>query len=92
LPFAALIDGALVTGAIDRVVFFPSQDAPQRIAFYDYKTDEINGADGVTRVVALYRTQMELYRKALCQGYGLPPAKVVGALILLARDEVARVD
>ena len=88
LPFAALVDGALVTGAIDRAVFYPSQAQPSRIAFYDFKTDAVNGGDGVERIVALYRSQMLLYHAALSQGFGLPRDRVQGHLVLLATGDV----
>ena len=88
LPFAALIDGALVTGAIDRAVFYPSQAQPERIAFYDFKTDAVNGGDAAQRVVSLYRSQMQVYHAALCQGFDLPRAQVQGHLVLLASGDV----
>jgi ATP-dependent helicase/nuclease subunit A len=56
-PFVMDYDGALMQGIID--VFWLEE---QKIVLLDYKTDRVNSAD---ELVARYKTQLELYEKAL---------------------------
>jgi ATP-dependent helicase/nuclease subunit A len=76
--FEVVLDGAWVTGVLDRVVIECDEAGrAQRAAIYDFKTDmDEEGA------LARHAGQMKLYRQAVARLTGLAPARVAAALVL----------
>lgn len=72
MPFMALVDDKLVKGIMDRVHFFPSAQAPERIVVYDFKTGHPHEENQV---------QIDLYVKVLKDIYNLE--NITGELVYL---------
>ena len=72
MPFMALVDDKLVKGIMDRVHFFPSAQAPERIVVYDFKTGHPHEENQI---------QIDLYAKVLKDIYGIED--VTGELVYL---------
>ena len=83
LPFAALVGDAVVTGRCDRVVFHPSQEKPERIEVYDFKTDQISSDNDRMRAEANYEPQLDHYRRALSAIHGVPMKKTASTLLFV---------
>ncbi len=75
-PFDVVLEDKWVTGTFDRVVIeHNTDDTPRTATIYDFKTDEIPAA-GVPQRAALYRLQMELYRRALSRILHIMPSRI----------------
>ena len=72
MPFMALIEDKLVKGIMDRVHFYPSAQAPERIVVYDFKTGHPHEENQV---------QIDLYVKVLRDIYGIED--ISGELVYL---------
>lgn len=72
MPFMALLDDKLVKGIMDRVHFFPSAQAPERIVVYDFKTGHPHEENQI---------QIDLYAKVLKDIYGIE--NITGELVYL---------
>ena len=72
MPFMALVDDKLVKGIMDRVHFFPSAQAPERIVVYDFKTGHPHEENQI---------QIDLYAKVLKDIYGIE--NITGELVYL---------
>ena len=72
MPFMALIEDKLVKGIMDRVHFYPSAQAPERIVVYDFKTGKPHEENQV---------QIDLYVKVLRDIYGIED--ITGELVYL---------
>ncbi|MBO7542492.1 UvrD-helicase domain-containing protein [bacterium] len=72
MPFMALVDEKLVKGIMDRVHFFPSAQAPERIVVYDFKTGHPHEENQI---------QIDLYAKVLKDIYGIED--ITGELVYL---------
>ena len=72
MPFMALVDDKLVKGIMDRVHFFPSAQAPERIVVYDFKTGHPHEENQI---------QIDLYAKVLKDIYGIED--ITGELVYL---------
>jgi len=100
LAFAALLPAAaddhlrhdaLLRGAMDRVVLYPSAAAPQRIEVYDFKTGRVPAGESPDEHALRYAEQLQAYRTALARGYNLSEDKVTAWVVLTACDAVCRV-
>lgn len=74
MPFMALVDDKLVKGIMDRVHFFPSAQAPERIVVYDFKTGHPHEENQV---------QIDLYVKVLKDIFNLE--NITGELVYLEK-------
>ena len=72
MPFMALIEDKLVKGIMDRVHFYPSAQAPEKIVIYDFKTGKPHEENQV---------QIDLYVKVLRDIYGIED--ITGELVYL---------
>jgi ATP-dependent exoDNAse (exonuclease V) beta subunit len=92
MPFAAVVDGTLLRGRMDRVVLGIRDGRVERAEVVDWKT----GAGGLQGAaleerIAPYRLQMQAYRGALAAMFGLPAERVTAALAFVDRGEVVEV-
>ena len=87
LPFAAIIDDKLTRGAFDRVIFYPSYSAPEKIEIIDYKTDNVQTDEEIKTAVEKYKPQMDCYKKALSESYGLDAKKITARLVFTTPEQ-----
>jgi len=73
-PFVVRDGGVVLNGIFDRVVVLPG-----RVVVQDYKTD----GDLIERIIERYRPQMQAYRRAAGQLFGVGADRVDVELILL---------
>ncbi|MCX7847225.1 MAG: UvrD-helicase domain-containing protein [bacterium] len=85
VAFSVIVREATVHGVCDRVVCFPSFAAPQRIYICDYKSDLVRDEEEQAVHRARYATQLEIYREALSEAYGLPREAVSAELLFVCR-------
>ncbi len=92
MPFAAVIDGTLVRGRMDRVVLGVRSGRVVRAEVVDWKTGA-GALDGraFEERIAPYREQMDGYRRALCAMLGLPAEAVTAVLAFPERGELVEV-
>lgn len=83
LPFATLVDEAVITGRCDRVVFYPSMEKPTRIDLFDFKTDLLASDADRGRAEARYQPQLMQYQKALAAIYHVPVKKTTAQLLFI---------
>lgn len=79
----------LWTGSIDRVVVHFEEERPVAAHVIDFKTG-YEGAD-MAAIVDGFRPQLEVYRQATAQQFGLSPDTIRMSLALLDRGEVVEV-
>jgi ATP-dependent exoDNAse (exonuclease V) beta subunit len=100
LTFAALLPAAtdertrhdaLLRGAMDRVVLYPSAAAPQRIDVYDFKTGRVPAGETPDAHAQRYAAQLQAYRAALARGYTIPCEHVRAWAVLTTCDAVCQV-
>lgn len=92
MPFAAVLDGTLVRGRMDRVVLGLRGGRVVRAEVIDWKTGapSLQGEAFAARV-APYREQMDGYRRALCAMFGLSAEAVTAVLAFPERGELVEV-
>jgi ATP-dependent exoDNAse (exonuclease V) beta subunit len=91
--FDVLLDGALISGSIDRLVLFLRRGQVVAAEVLDFKSDAIFG-DKEARVVQLidqYSAQLDCYAQAVAQIYQLPREAISTRLVLLATRQAVRV-
>ncbi|HEX6984307.1 MAG TPA: PD-(D/E)XK nuclease family protein, partial [Planctomycetaceae bacterium] len=91
--FAVPDDGAVLTGAIDRLVLMTRDGRPLAADIIDFKTDDLDTTDpaAIDRRVEHYRPQMRSYVRAICHVYGLPEERVCARLVMLGTERVVEV-
>jgi ATP-dependent helicase/nuclease subunit A len=92
--FDVLLDGALMSGSIDRLVLFRQSGRAVAADILDFKSDAVFGdARAATRrLVDLYSAQLDSYARAVSQIYELPREAIATRLVLLASREAVRVE
>ncbi len=75
--------GGLEQGAVDRLVLHGPSGAPTRATLLDFKTDRVSGPDSTRELVDRYRPQIEAYRTAVAEHFGLAMGAVDATLVLL---------
>ncbi|MFC1791734.1 PD-(D/E)XK nuclease family protein, partial [Gemmatimonadota bacterium] len=92
-PFAVRLDDTLFQGRMDRVVLMEAGGKVQEAEVLDFKTDGIEGGDqeALRGATDSYRGQMNIYRRALAQLYGLPLERARGTLVFLTPGRVVEV-
>ena len=77
-----MLDGAWVTGVIDRLVVVRDASGQARKAVvYDFKTDAVGDAAEVRAAIERHRTQLEWYRRATAILAGLSLESVTAELV-----------
>lgn len=88
LPFARLVDGRLQRGAIDRlVVEVDGNGQPRRGTVIDFKTDDVDEAAAMSQAER-YRPQLQVYREAAAEMFGLKVEDVGAKLIFVSAGVV----
>ncbi len=67
-PFETQIDGAWLSGVIDRAVITLENGVPQHVCIIDFKTDQKTAAE----LTEAYTGQLDVYRQAMARITGLP--------------------
>lgn len=80
LPFVSRDGQQLLRGAIDRVVVTRVSGVVTTVTVIDYKTDQI-APDMLSERVEVYRPQLEVYKKAVQQLFGLNQSQVRAQLL-----------
>ena len=89
--FAIDQDGDVLTGSIDRLVLLKHGDTVVAADTIDYKTDRVEGQDDIDRKVEYYRGQLEAYRDAVRQVFGLDDDHIATRLAFLGPGRVVEV-
>jgi ATP-dependent helicase/nuclease subunit A len=80
--FDVILDGDWVTGAFDRVaVTRNATGKADDIEVLDFKSDHVRSDADLARTAAGYRPQLELYRRALAQAFGIAGPRVRATLL-----------
>ncbi|NBP51191.1 MAG: hypothetical protein EBU70_08440 [Actinobacteria bacterium] len=92
MPFAAVVDGTLLRGRMDRVVLGIQDGRVVRAEVVDWKTGA-RGLEGAAleERIAPYRAQMQAYRGALAGMFGLPAERVTAVLAFVDRGGLVEV-
>jgi ATP-dependent helicase/nuclease subunit A len=81
--FEVVLDGAWVTGILDRVVIARDGAGRAREAsVFDFKTDSVAGPDDAAAAAQRHRAQLRFYRQAVAVLTGLDPESVRAELVL----------
>jgi len=92
LPFARMVNGRVQSGFIDRLVLHRDADGQLSHAdLIDFKTDEIEPVEVQTRRAA-YRSQLETYRAAVSEMFGLSADNVRMTLLFVVPDVNCRLE
>ncbi|MBL8850554.1 MAG: UvrD-helicase domain-containing protein [Planctomycetaceae bacterium] len=84
--FDVILDGALVSGSIDRLVLFLQRGQVVAAEVLDFKSDAVFGDTNarIAQLVDQYSGQLDCYARAVAQIYQLPRDAVSTRLVLLA--------
>lgn len=85
-PFIVRDGGALLEGAIDRLVVLRQGGRAVAADILDFKTDNLPNAEAANRANEFYRPQLEAYRRAVMQLTGLSAERVAARLLFVACD------
>jgi ATP-dependent helicase/nuclease subunit A len=84
--FEMILDGAWVTGVLDRVLVARSGDGqPVAATVFDFKTDSFAEEAAAGSAVERHGGQLQVYRRAVSQLAGLPLRAVACELVLVRR-------
>lgn len=90
-PFACRLDGVLLKGTIDRLVVWYDGERPAAAEIIDYKTDRTPNAAMLAERIAFHRPQLESYRRAVSQLFGLEPRAITAKLLFVTSGAVSEV-
>ena len=90
-PFACRFERTLISGIIDRLVLWSSGDRVVAAELLDFKTDVVLDDPSLAARVETYRPQLDSYRRAVTQLFGLSFNQVATKLIFVQRGEVVEV-
>lgn len=90
-PFACRFERTLISGIIDRLVLWSSGDQVVAVEIVDFKTDVIADRASLDARVASYRPQLESYRRAVTQLFGLTSDRIVAKLLFVEAGEIVEV-
>ena len=82
--FVVRREDTILRGTFDRLVVLFDGDTPVRADVIDFKSDSLDPNDpaAITEKKDLYRPQLEAYRSAVQQLYGLPTNQITTRLVL----------
>lgn len=93
--FAATVQQAqrteLIQGVVDRLVLIYQNDRLVAADVIDFKSDAIKPEE-LSDKVALYRSQLSVYRQALSVSLGLPVASIATRLAFISTGDVVNLD
>jgi len=86
----ARYDGALLEGAIDRLVLIYDRGSLAHADIVDFKTDAVSGRDflEIEGRSEYYRPQLEAYRHAVAKMFHLEPGQVTSRLVYLSAGRI----
>ena len=87
-PFACRFEQTLINGIIDRLVLWSDGDQVVAAELFDFKTDTITDDASLAERVETYRPQLDSYRRAVAQLFGLAANQVSAKLVFVQRGEV----
>ncbi|GDY08958.1 DNA helicase [Planctomycetia bacterium] len=90
-PFACRFERTLISGIIDRLELWSSGDRIVAAEIVDFKTDVIANRPALDARVAIYRSQLESYRRAVSQLFGLEADRITAKLLFVQAGEVVEV-
>ncbi len=86
-PFACRFERTLISGIIDRLVLWSSGDRVVAAEIIDFKTDVIADRASLDARVANYRPQLESYRRAVTQLFGLAEDRIAANFLFVETGE-----
>jgi ATP-dependent helicase/nuclease subunit A len=90
--FEAVLDGReWVSGAFDRVVVTRKDGRAVAADALDFKSGRVDDAESLAAAVARYRSQTDLYRRALAMILNLAPDRIRVRLLFTATGDIAEV-
>lgn len=90
-PFACRFEHTLLSGIIDRLVLWSSDDQVVAAELFDFKTDTVSDQPSLAAKVKTYRPQLDSYRSAVAQLFCLSSSQVSTKLVFVQRGEVVEV-
>jgi len=89
LAFAGRAGDAVVRGLIDRLILLGPSDSPGAAEVVDFKTDVVTeDTEELERRAAFYAPQLQAYREAVANAFGLGLQSVAGRLVFLEAGAV----
>ena len=83
---------ALLTGSIDRLVSLYHDQKLVAADIIDFKTDRIDGHQGMDAKVEYYRPQLEAYRRAVSRMLRLDRQRIAARLAFVGAGKVVALD
>ena len=87
-PFETQIQGAWLSGIIDRAVISLEDGQPTKVSIIDFKTDRKNAAE----LTALYAGQLQTYRQAMARITGVPEDAISCHLLSTHLQEMVEIE
>ncbi len=85
--FAVATPTGILSGSIDRLVLHLKNDQVVAAEVIDYKSDHITAAQVIDRIER-YRGQMDAYREAVCQTFGISNDQVTQTIVFTSLGTV----
>ncbi len=85
LPFVQRVPDGILQGYIDRLVVWEEEGKVTGAEVLDFKTDVVDASDpeAIEAKIDFYRPQIDAYREAVANRYGLDASEVSGKLLFL---------
>ncbi len=87
-PFACRFEQTLINGIIDRLVLWSDGDQVVAAELIDFKTDTVADDTSFAARIETYRPQLDSYRRAVAQLFGLAAKHVSAKLVFVQRGDV----
>ena len=91
-PFACRFEQTLINGIIDRLVLWSDGDQVVAAELFDFKTDAVTDDTSLAARAETYRSQLDSYRRAVAQLFGLAAKHVSAQIVFVQRGEVIDID
>lgn len=90
-PFACRFERTLISGVIDRLVLWSSGNRVVAVEIVDFKTDIIADPSTLDARVATYRPQLNSYRRAVMQIFGIEADQIDAKLLFVESGAIVGV-
>jgi len=90
-PFACRFERTLISGVIDRLVLWSSGNRVVAVEIVDFKTDIIADPSTLDARVATYRPQLDSYRRAVMQIFGIEADQIDAKLLFVESGAIVGV-
>ena len=90
-PFAVTLDGNLVQGTMDRVVWVYQGSQLIAADIIDFKSNAVD-ADNLQSLIEYYQPQMEVYRRAVSQFAKIPMDRIATRLVFSDSKQVVNLE